>query len=202
MQIETVFYSLVFLLGAAHMLSPDHWVPISIQAWQKSWNSQFTSLIGVFTISFHVFSGLVLFYIFQKFFLNLSPNGVIFFTILWIGFFTYLRAQRYSKLQTILWGGPTLVSKIFTLFIFIGPAESLIPVLIKAKMLPAALFPTLICFWAGSLASGIPLIVFGQLLTDRPLALPQQIAWAQKKLLSLPTAIATVVGLIVLFQIQ
>jgi hypothetical protein len=202
MEIQTVFYLLVFLLGAAHMLSPDHWMPVSIQAWQKSWSSKFTSSVSALVVSFHVLSGFILFFIFQKLFFLLNSNGLIYFTIAWIAVFTFVRSWRFSQLQMILWGAPKLSSKIFTLFAFIGPAESLIPVLIKSHMLPANILPTFFCFWLGSLASGVPLMIFGQLWTDRPMALPQEMVWAQKKLIAIPTALATAVGLIVLFQIQ
>jgi hypothetical protein len=202
MEIQTVFYSLVFLLGGAHMLSPDHWMPVSIQAWQKSWSSRFTSSIAAMVISFHVVFGFLLFFIFQKLFLNLDSKGLVIFTVAWIGFFTFVRSQRFSQLQMILWGGPKLSSKILTLFTFIGPSESLIPVLIKAHLMPTNFFLTFLCFWMGSLMVGIPLMIFGQLWTERPLALPQQMVWAQKKFISIPTAVATTAGLIVLLQIQ
>lgn len=202
MEIQTVFYILVFLLGAAHMLSPDHWMPTSVQAWQKSWSSEFTSSVGALVISFHVLSGFVLFFIFQKVFLLLNSEGLVYFTIAWIGIFTFIRSQRFSQLQLILWGAPKLSSKILTLFTFIGPAESLIPVLIKSHMMPAGMLPTLLCYWMGSLVIGVPLMIFGQLRTDRPMALPQQMGWAQKKFISIPTAVATTAGLIVLLQIR
>ncbi len=199
---ELIFLQLVFLLGAAHMLSPDHWVPVSVQAWQKSWRFRFTALISFLLISLHILLGLILFLSLKKIFILLDSTSLIAFTVLWTVSFTYLRSQRFSRLHTLLWGGPKLHWKIISLLLFLGPSESLIPVLIKAHSMQINFLYPILAYWAGSVLLGCPLMILGQILTDRPLGLPQQIQLAQKKYVSIPSAALTAIGLIVLFQIR
>ena len=59
-----IFFFMV--LGALHVLGPDHWLPASVLAWQKKWKFSKTILFSIVAFFSHVLTGYLLFLVFQK----------------------------------------------------------------------------------------------------------------------------------------
>jgi hypothetical protein len=190
------------MAGAVHVLAPDHWVPASILAWRQRWSPIQVAAVGSLAFGLHVLVGFLIFACFPDFFLDLASVGLMTFTLAIVGLFSILRALRYWRIGQAFHIGTNRFWGIATMLSLLGPCESIVPVLIKARQMGAGYLVAVVAFGAGSVASGISLILLGRFLWDRPILLPQALAWAYRRRSVLPVSAVVVAGLAYLVSLK
>lgn len=198
---ENLLIVLCLLAGAIHVLSPDHWMPTSVLAWQRGWRPlKLTSFIFGAMLA-HVFSGFVIFLMFIGFLKNLPIDSLFVLSVLMMTVFTVARGLRFRRISRVYESGPKSQWAIMNTLFLLGPCESIIPVFVKTSQMGMGYLTPFLAFLIGTLFSGYIVIFLGRYGWNRPLVLPRWLAWSQNGMSSLPFAIFVAFGLTVLLQL-
>lgn len=193
MAMELTWVALV--AGLAHVLAPDHWIPGSLLTWQRRYGGFKTTLLAIALYALHVAVGAAIYFTFARWLNPLEGRPFFQFTVALVALTSTLRGLRVPRIEGVFRTGPTGRWGIWGVFKLLGPAESLIPILIKANHVGSGYALSTVGYFAGTLVAGTALMGVGHQFWNQPLLLPRVLAWSQRKLASLPAAAALAVGL-------
>jgi hypothetical protein len=190
------------LAGAVQMVAPDHWMPISVFAWQRGWTVSRTSLIAFPLFLLHVLLGCALYLILQTPLSHVSEKNLAGFTFLLLGGFGLLRAVHFARMGHVIHRNPRWHNKAsrgwLPLLFFLGPSEMVLPLLMKAHMDQMDPGFLLVVFFAATVVSGSMLVGWARLSWNRPSFLPRAVDWCNSKIAAYPVAISAAVGILLL----
>lgn len=192
-----MLHFLCFLAGAAHVFAPDHWVPSSMLAWRRRWSEARTVAFVTFVLSVHVLAGLVLYRLLEAVLGRTHAHGWRVFagTLVFVAALSLLRIARYSHVRTVLRMPPDgLLWSTVSVIAVIGPAEALVPVLVRSLEVGAGILVPLLAFWSGTMVAGLSLSFVGPWIWDRPLLLPRSLAWAERPGATIPIVLGVAVA--------
>jgi len=170
---SAILVLVAFLIGAMHMLAPDHWVPLSLLSWQKGWSSRKTRSTTLQLLLSHLLLGLVLALIMAEWAVGLSGRDLLVFSLVLVGAVTMLRVFRFSRLQEAFSSGPYSKRGVLAAWSLLGPAESLIPIVLRSNEIGAGYLTPFVAYAVGTLLTGTWLVFWGRSLWNRPLILPR-----------------------------
>jgi hypothetical protein len=169
-----------FLLGGVHVLSPDHWVPLSLQGWQRNWSSWRIRSVAAQFFLLHVLTGLLAALILAEWASALGDETLFGFSLAVVLGFAGLRFLRFSRVREAFLAGPQSKRGILAAWSLLGPAESLIPVVLKSNQLGQGYGLATAAYAAGTLLAGTALVLVGRKIWNRPLLLAQGYAWVSR----------------------
>ncbi len=191
-----------FVIGLVHAAQPDHWVPLSVVNWQKGLD--FRNRVQRITMGtlFHLGFAFVIYYFFQKFLEPRLHEGVFGFSIGVIFLFSVVRVFRFRALNQVIRSGKHSSWGILAAFSILGPAESLVPLLLKANILGASapLAAAMVCLYG--LGTALTLTYFvsvSQKLWERPWGLINGIERSRRTMRLVPVGM---LGALVLFLVK
>jgi hypothetical protein len=190
------------LAGAIQMVAPDHWMPLSVFAWQRGWTVSRSTLLAFPLYLFHVLLGCLLYFALQTPLSRIQEKNLAGFTFLLLGGFGLLRAVHFSRMGYVIHRNPRRHNKAtrgwLPILVFLGPSEMVIPVLMKARideMDPGFL---LVVFFAATLVTGSLIVAWARLSWNRPSFLPRAVDWCNSKIAAYPVAACAFVGVLLL----
>jgi hypothetical protein len=193
------------LVGAVQMVAPDHWMPISVYAWQRGWTIPKTTLFAFPLFLLHVLLGCALYLALQTPLSHVAEKNLAGFTFLLLGGFGLLRAVHFARMGHVIHRNPRWLSQgrktvhgWWPLLFFLGPSEMVLPVLMKARM--DHLEPTFLVlfFFAMTVVSGSVLVGWARLSWNRPSFLPRAVEWCNSRVAAYPVAVSALVGMLFL----
>jgi hypothetical protein len=196
-----MFLILCGVVGALHVLAPDHWLPTAIVAWQRGWRTRRIAAFASLAFAGHILLGFLIYFILKEALAQFaSPISVLTAAALaWVCLFAVIRGIRFTRIKDVFRAGPEGIWGIVAAFSLLGPCESVILIFIKARQMGLGYFMPFTAFLAGTLIAGIAAILVGQVLWNRPLALPRSLAWANWGGAVLPSVAALALGVGVLW---
>lgn len=171
---------LSFLLGAAHTLSPDHWVPLSLQSWQKGWGAARTRGLAVQLYLLHVLTGLLCALIIREWASGLDDRGLMVFSLGLVAVGAVIRFIRLPRLREVFLAGPQSRRGVLAAWSLLGPAESVIPLVLKALQMGHGYVLPVACYTLGTLVGGDLLIMWGRRAWNQPGAVTHGWEWLQR----------------------
>jgi hypothetical protein len=199
--IETVFV-LSVLAGAVQVLAPDHWLPASVLAWQRGWSIFRSMAFAFFAFVLHLSLGLLIYFVCNPFLNHLNSASLFVFALALILTSMGLRMFRFSRIREVLGAGPRSTWGFFAVFSLLGPAEAIIPILVRSGQIGIGYLTPTLAFGFGTVTVGLVCVVVGRLLWNKPLWLPRGIYWARKRIAVIPVAAGLVVGLTVILNVS
>lgn len=172
------------------MFAPDHWVPASILAWQRGWSKPRTLLFSSALILPHILLGALIYFALDAIAPELPYFWFLAGSMVWIALVASFRVYRYRRIREILRNGSKGLWGAYRVFTLLGPCETLLPVLLKARekgggyLLPGA------GFFLGAWLAGLALILFGRRLWDQPIFLSRSLNLSRGKMTWVPLATA------------
>lgn len=190
------------LAGAAHVLAPDHWVPLSILSWQRGWS--LLRLIGFSLLAYgtHVLLGAALYFVIAPFSRDLHPQHLFILAIALMLAATSLRGLRYNRMREVFGSGPKSVWSLLAAVSILGPAEALIPIFAKSFQMGAGYLLPLMSFLGGTLVAALIAILWGKQAWDSPVWIPRGIRWVNQRSSAVPFLLASTLGIAILVQIS
>lgn len=196
-----------FFLGAVHIASPDHWFPFSILAWQKKWRLTRTLSAGFGLLLLHVLGGAAAFFILLpilKFSAQMVDAKFPFLMSIaaTLGWMTY-RFARFSKTAGAFSRakqGRSYKELLYVLGI-LGPAETLIPVLVQVKKVGGGYLIPMAAYALGTFIAGLSAMVLGRYVWNRPTVLPRGLLWLEQRQAALP-AMVMMAGMIAVLGVS
>lgn len=192
---ELSFLGLAFLAGAVHMLAPDHWLPLSLVTWQRNWRTPGVVLTGTLAFLLHVAAGAGIYFLARGLLLRVSSDSLFLFAAVLLTGMMTVRLLGYRYLPTLFISGPQGTRPVFAAVLFLGPCESLIPILMRSAQLGLPSFTTISVFALGTLMAGMVGIFLGRLICDRPEWLPASLAWTRESPAWAPALGGILIGL-------
>ena len=199
-----VLLLLSLVAGGLHVIAPDHWLPASIWAWKLSWTLKRTAIFSAILLGLHAVAGAAIFIVFQKagqwfgfteFVNRVEGPGLLIFaiSITWLGMI--IRLVRYPRVREVLHSGPRNPWGLVTVVSLLGPCESIIPILMKAKTVGVGYGLPLAAFVIGTWGVGISAVLYGRLRWNRPFQLPYGLRTARQVTALLPVTLGLLLGL-------
>jgi hypothetical protein len=185
----TALLALSAMAGAVHVIAPDHWFPASSLAWRRGWRSGKTVAFLGLAYAGHLALGYALFWFFREFWLSAVAGRLLYFTVALIASSALIRSYRFSS-------GEGYVRSVWTVLAFLGPCESIVPILIKGEQMGVASREILSAFLFGTIAMGIALVLLSRRIWDRPETLARYVNLIRGRVAPLPVAGAVAVGLV------
>ncbi len=192
------------LSGAVQALTPDHWIPASVVAWQRGWTTRRCSILAAIALSLHVLAGLFLFLVFwaaRDIWRPLNPDQLFGVSLVLVALALLFRISRFQKLRQILLAGPDSSWGIYAVFTLLGPCEYLIPILLKSRQLGFGYLTPTLAVGLGTLLVGTGLSTLGRTLWNRPLWLPRSLHWGRKPQAMIPILTCLLLGLGAIFRL-
>ncbi len=171
---------IALLLGGVHVLSPDHWVPLSLQSWQRGWNLKRTLGVALQLILLHVTLGLLAALVLGEWARGLGTNGLFAFSLVMLLVMSIARFLRFSKLREAFLAGPNSKRGLVAAWSLLGPAESLVPVVMKSLQSGESWLLPVLAYTAGSIVSGCVLVFWGRRLWNQPAVLARGYLWVSR----------------------
>lgn len=168
--IEFVFPMLLLSLfaGAVQAMTPDRWLPLSVYSWQKSWGKLKSVSLNFCALGVHVLLGFWLYAALSPLW-KIVPQQYLFeFGTALTLFFLMARISLFSKLTDIHRLGSREKSVVVSVLTQLGPAEALIPFLIKSKLLGIGYVVPTSAFLVGTFMMGSFLVLVSRSLWNRP----------------------------------
>lgn len=198
---------LAFVAGAAQVVSPDHWMPLSMMGWQKRWGGLRVSMTAIVLYFLHLGAGVLLFYALSPL-LQIWDGSMMFQASVALVLMSLLyRVSRLDRVDNVLhqnlkrrytffelWGVETVVG-------FLGPCETLLPIMIKAHNRGEEYLPVLVAFAGGTIIVGLLLITFTRDLWHNPARLTRGVLWANENRALMPALAGLGLGLIFLSRL-
>ena len=186
------------LAGVVHVLAPDHWLPASLLAWQKRWTFSRTVAFSTLFFLIHMILGFLMCLVFLPFVGNFDSLPLLFFALVLVFAAMVIRGQRFSRIREVLFSGSHGSWGVFAVISLLGPAESMIPIWLKARHLGMGYFMPFLAFFAGTLLAGVSCVILGRLQWDRPFSLGHAMSWANRRASVLPVIAGVGIGLTVI----
>lgn len=186
------------LVGAAHVLAPDHWFPTSVLGWQRRWSVSRSLLFALAIYALHAAMGLAIYFAFNHFLDQLDSGRLLAFSVILVGSVSLVRVIRFPRIREVLGSGYTGPWGLFVAISLLGPAESLIPILIKSGHSGVGYLGPSLAFLAGTVAMGTASMFLGRMVWDKPMGLPVGINWMFRGGTVVPVLAGVAVGLFVL----
>ena len=200
--------------GAVHVLSPDHWMPASILAWQRGWRLSKVSSFAAGVFAIHVILGFLVFFgLNQVFNIWLAHSALPFWsvgstdsthflllTFALIASLAIFRGSRISRIREVFAGGGKSVWAMLAVFSLLGPAEAIVPVFFKAKMGGVGYLLPFIAFLSGTVVMGTLFIGIARLRWNTPQSLPRALEFMQSRSVLLPFAAASAASIVLLVR--
>ena len=187
------------LVGAAHVLAPDHWFPTSILSWQRRWSISRSALFALAIYGLHAALGLMIYFLFNHVFEKLNSGRLLAFSVILVVSVSLVRIIRFPRVREVLASGHNGPWGLFVAISLLGPAESLIPILIKSGHSGVGYLAPALSFLIGTMAMGTLSVFLGSMFWDRPHGLPLGMNWAFRGGAVVPVLAGVAVGLFVLF---
>ena len=189
----TILILVSFFAGALHVASPDHWLPASVWSWRRGWTSSRTSTFASLFLLNHLAIGLFMFTLFQavvRLGFSSSDSNTVFGAsiaialLIWgVRIFRFFRlADEFETRSNELWN-------LAHILLFLGPAETLIPLLTRSVILGWNWQIPFVSFVAGTLISGVPGIVRARWSWNNPITFSNRWENARNPLQLLPAAL-------------
>jgi hypothetical protein len=203
MQMEPAHTMIVLaaLAGAVHVLAPDHWLPASVVAWQRGWSLSRSAAFAALTFLVHLVLGVVIYFSFDSILAEQEASRLFAFGMILVFSVMIVRMLRFSRLREVVRAGPNSSWGLFAVISLLGPCESVIPILIKARQLGIGYLIPSVSFLAGTMVVGMACVVAGRLLWNRPLWLPRGISWARSRSAILPAVAGLALGLTAILRV-
>ena len=202
LNVQEALVLLAALAGAAHVLAPDHWLPASLLAWQRRWSFTKLSSFSLLAYVLHVAFGFFIFFFGIRFFRGVPASDLFAFSLILIVTIMIFRALRFSKIIEVQRTSPRNVWALLSVFSLLGPAESVIPILIKADQLGLGYALPLLAFLAGTVVTGTLAMLLGRAAWNRPFWLPRGLEMAHRKMAAFPVVILVAIGISFLAKIS
>jgi len=196
-----IFSFICLLGGAVHILAPDHWVPVSILSWQHGWRLSRLTAFVFLAFLFHVLLGFLIYWLLQSLIFRVPASAFWIYTVFLIGSVAMVRGIRFKKIRDILRSGSGGFWGIMTVFSFLGPCESIIPILLKARHLGTGYMVPVLAFLLGTVVAGMVLITGGQRAWNRPLWLPRGVQWFGNGAMTFPVMAGVMLSLALLLKL-
>lgn len=194
-----VFFALSCMLGGAlHVLAPDHWVPVSLLSWQRGWRMSRLAAFSFLVFVPHIFLGFFIYWLILDRIARVPASAFFLFSVVFIVSVALVRRFRFKRIHEVLRTGPQGFSALITAFSLLGPSESLIPFLLKARSLGMGYIIPSVAFLLGTLLSGIVLIVSGKIVWNRPYWFPRTIKWTDQGMWVVPVMAGVILSLVFL----
>ena len=202
MNLSHWIFGAAFLVGAIQALAPDHWLPGVLWAWRRRMGFRATSLATLLLLCVHLVSAAAVYWALgglleawirpERFFL--------FAASLSLGFML-LRMLRFSQLHHAFDSGFSRIEGIWVVLSFLGPAETLIPFLMKSNQLGLGYLTPLAGFGAGTVLVGVTASCLGLALCDRPSVLARALDTLQRPVAMVPLAAGAALGLLLVMSL-
>ena len=184
-----------FVVGGLHMLAPDHWVPLSLLSWQKGWSTRRTRNTALELLASHLLLGLLLALMLAEWTSGLRGRELLAFSLALVAAVTLLRVFRFSRLQEAFASGPYSKRGLLAAWSLLGPAESLIPIVLRSNELGAGYLLAFAAYSAGTVLAGLWLVFAGRALWNRPWSLPRSWKLLQRSAPVIPVLAFLLTGL-------
>ncbi|NDD90479.1 hypothetical protein EBZ37_00095 [bacterium] len=193
---------LAFFIGALHTIAPDHWVPLSLLSWQRGWSSSKTRIASAQLLVIHVLLGMGFALLFSRWTEGLSERDLLVNSLLLVGGITLIRVFRFSRLREAFASGPQSKRGILAAWSLLGPAESIIPVVLRSNQVGSGFLLPCLAYAAGTLIAGTWLVFWGRSLWNRPWILPQGWALMQRSAPVIPILAFLLTGISVWVKVS
>lgn len=200
-----IFAVICMVGGAFHVLAPDHWMPASLLSWQRGWPTRRLAFFSLMVFVPHLFLGFLIYWALSKIFLTFDSSTLLVFSFVLVGAVAVVRSIRFKRIYEVLRMGPQGSAGLFTVVSLLGPCESLIPILIKAKSLGAGYMLPSVFFFLGTVISGVFLMVSGQYLWNCPHWFPRGLRWSgqwsKRSIFAMPAVVGVLFSLMWMFRL-
>lgn len=188
--------------GAIHMITPDHWIPASLISWQRDWTQRKAALFVSGAVALHLLVGALIYFGILSVFPGFKAVRLYVFGCALITLFLFARFTRFSRIIEVLRNGGSRHWGALAVLSFLGPCESLIPVLAKSGSLGTGYLLPFLSFGLGSWLAALFLVTTGRRLWNNPYFLPRSLEIAQRKSAVVPVAMVLFLGISVLFRLH
>jgi hypothetical protein len=195
-----LIWAVAFLAGAVHILAPDHWIPLSILSWQRGWDSRRTLALALPLFLAHVLSGLLLYGLLNSVLSDAAPGQVLAVSLAFLLAVSLLRMRRFEGIRGMTRVGRSGNWAWISAAILLGPAESLVPVLLKTGSGENGILLPVIAYLAGTLSAGTGLVLFGLQAWNRPMLLPRSLSFAERQGALVPALLTFGIAIITLLR--
>lgn len=187
--------SLSAIAGAVHMIAPDHWLPASVLSWRRGWRAPRALALSFVAFGFHVVLGAGVYFLLASFLRGFTGSALFTFGVVLVFSVMAARVFRFARIREVLGAETGSPWAVFVVVSLLGPAESLVPILVKSGQLGAGYLAPTMAFFAGTLVSGMALVLGGRWLWNRPMGLPRGLLWAQSSGAVFPVIAGLALGL-------
>lgn len=187
-----LFLLVSLLAGGVHVLAPDHWLPASVFSWQRGLSIGRTLGLALGLFAFHLLSGVGLYFILEAAVGHWSPRVLFSFGLGLTLAILLMRLLRFSRTAQVFRSASNGIWGVLIVLSLVGPAESLIPILIKARSSGFGYLVPILGYSLGTLTAGSACVVSGRYLWNRPLMLPRgmSLAYRRRALIPMLTGLA------------
>jgi hypothetical protein len=194
---------LTVLAGAAHVFSPDHWMPVTLVAWRKGWAAPRLLAFLALALGIHVTLGFGLYLIFLPLLNRLTSGQVLGVCLGLIALGSLLRSARFPLVRDVFLKASVGLKALGDVLVLLGPAEILVTVLYKSREVGLGYLLPSLAFFLGSLIVGSVLSVRGRQLYNHPGQLPQALLFSEQRLAAaLPVGACLVLGLALILRVS
>jgi hypothetical protein len=190
------------LAGAVHVVSPDHWVPASILGWQRRWSVARTSIFVVGLLLLHLIAGFFIYLLLDRWFMSLDSKGMVRSSLAIVFLVMTVRAVRFSSIPKVQSLGLQRWNGLWAVLSLLGPCESILPVLMKSKVLGLGYLVPFCAFGLGTVVAGPLLVISSQWFWNRPFGLTQILSWIDRRIAVVPVVACLVLGLRFLLKLS
>ena len=192
--------TVALIVGALHVLAPDHWVPLSLFSWQKGWGVRKTRNAGLQLFGSHLLFGFVLALVLAKGSTGMDHHQLMILSLTLVSAVTLIRVFRFSRLKEAFSSGPHSKRGILAAWSLLGPAESLIPIVLRSEELGFGYFGAFLAYSCGTLLAGLSLVFWGRSVWNRPWILPRSWLFLQRSAPVIPAIALLITGISVWVQ--
>lgn len=192
----TALLALSAMAGAVHVVAPDHWFPASTLAWRRGWRMGRTVLFLSAAYALHLLAGFAIFSALSDSVLAFIEARLMLFTVGLICIAALVRSFRFSQVEGVVRSSSLSRWRLWTVLALLGPCESVIPILVKAREMGVE--PARVCLWflAGTLVAGIALVLGSQRVWNQPELLARWVSVMRGRVAPIPVAGVVAVGLV------
>jgi hypothetical protein len=203
-QPQWLLLALSLLAGFVQSASPDRWVPGSLLSWQRGWSMGGARdlALPLAALATHLGSGFLLYLVLAPWVRDLPTQEVFAVSAGLIVVFGLVRSLRFPRIHTFFAGAGRRANGPLAVLLFLGPCETLFPVLLKGRALGLGYLLPFAAFSLGALVAGYALHFYGRRAWNAPARLVQTLAWARTRATAVPVAAAVLLGISALLRLR
>jgi hypothetical protein len=199
---ESALFFITALLAVFHMLSPDHWVPLSVLSWQRGLERREIVRTSALLVLAHLGLAVLIYGLLLPF---VSGSGLDSRSVLRLGAVivasvVVLRLRRFERMLEVFRGGNAGKGALLTVLSLMGPAESLVPLLLKARADGSSGLAVLALYGVLSVASLLVLTFGGHVFWNDPTKLARGLNLFLRPGFSVPVTAGLGLGLVLALQ--